>query len=79
MPDRTAGKLLAEKVKNLNGAVSLVMEGSPCALWLCVCVDAQGGMMKTVPGMVVGSIGVLKKVTEGSDLPCWFSATTWTS
>lgn len=45
----------------------------------CVCVDAQAGMMGIVPGMVVGSEAVLKERMPGSDLPCWFSATTWTS
>lgn len=33
-------------------------------------MDAQGGMMGIVPGMVVGSIAVLKERMPGSDLPC---------
>lgn len=59
-----------------NGAFLVTVQAFVHCSW---CVDAQGGRMKIVPGMVVGSEAVLPDTTPGSDLPCWFSATTWTS
>lgn len=35
-----------------------------------VCVDARGGWMGIVPGMVVGSEAVLMERMPGSDRPC---------
>lgn len=53
--------------------------GASAALWL-MCADAAvDGMAGAVPGIVLGSVDVLKERTPGSDLPCWFSATTCTS
>ena len=37
------------------------------------------GLWGFVPGTVVGSVVVLKARVAGSDLPCWFSASTCTS
>lgn len=42
-------------------------------------LEGWGVCVGGVPGMVLGSVDVLKESTPGSDLPCWFSATTWTS
>lgn len=53
--------------------------GVSAALWLTCADAAVDGMTGAVPGIVLGSVDVLKERTPGSDLPCWFSATTCTS